>query len=194
MTRPSLTVIVQGEAIEVPTEPRCLTCRSTDRGAAERLLVAGVGPAEVARRLANSGLTADSLREHQRRGHLAVELPAIKRAAAEAVDTAQDRTAQAVEAVADTLRLHRLVAAKAAERLASGAAEPTVSDGLAAERLVHEVEARAGSNIEHETWVTAMLKLLELVQQSVDHTTWLAIGERVKADPFLSGALAGQAS
>jgi len=149
------SVRLGGRTYPVKTVPTCRTCSSPKRRLIEEALVRGEAPGTIAQTLPDAGVTATNISNHFKRGHL----PLVEAAADFAEDDARQR-GEALEpvatAMAGDLTFARAVLGRALARVVSGAEEPSIRDGLAAEALLAKFDRRDGDTDYRHAFMAAM--------------------------------------
>lgn len=129
-----------GRLYPVKSEPRCSTCQSPHRLHVERQLIRGYSYASIVRDLPDdAGLTQRGVALHVQRNHLPLN-EHVKRVAIEERARELGRDAERHEqSLVDAITFARLGIQDVHERMQNGEIKPTIKDGIAFARLLHDV-------------------------------------------------------
>lgn len=182
---------VGGNVYPLVNAPGCKTCGSEYRPEIEAALVKGYSANQVLRHLPEGhNLLERNLKDHLAAGHLPVKSAAVQKLA-EA--TAEER-GRVVEAGAEVLVTHaafaRTILSRVRERVAAGELEPDVRDGLAAARLLHDLEEP--SALDHESVVRGMVHFIEAVRAIMTPGQFAELGRKIGQDPVLRTLASGR--
>lgn len=133
-------------------------------------------------------MTPRNVAEHCRR-HLPFQSTAVRRVVAEQAQENGAVIQLAIDRQVDALMFARRVVQTVSERLADGEIEPSVKDGMAAARLLHDfdlaVVERDDLREEVKRSHGAVATLLRIVQNIVSAEEWTKLSRSVEANPEL---------
>jgi hypothetical protein len=130
-------------------------------------------------------ITHQSIYGHFHNGHMPLEAATLRRLAEKrARSIGADYEAQAEQFV-DHVVLAEATVARVYERMAKGEIEPEVKDGLAAAKMIAEIEATTSKGLDAEAWSDAMQVYFETAQQFMDPTTWGRFTRALSVNPIL---------
>jgi hypothetical protein len=173
--------------------PRCVVCSSPHREQVEQMLFGGRSPHAIVLSLPDqSGISQRNIGDHYRNGHTGAQALAAaqSRTQGEAVTGQPVTITRAVEAVVEPLAAHLSLAgaivAKVGQRLAAGDLEPDVRDGIAAAKLLAQVEvASGGSTPSNAEWEQTYWVLLDTAKAIMDPEQWTEFSIMVGDDPYV---------
>ena len=158
-------------------EPRCHLCQSPKRREAETLLAQGRTYRAIVEELKlEPEVSARNVSDHYRAGHLPVQAAAVDQMTRQASSEASQRAAPLIQGVVDHLNFAHAVVARVGARLATGETQPTVSDGLAAARLIAQLE---GVSTSVDEWTEYFTEIYEAAQDLMTTDQFQAFVRRV---------------
>lgn len=190
-------VKIGGKTYDAAQVKQCHTCMHPARREIEQRVLSGSSYRDIAQHYSGTEyVTAGETRvfpdlewmsifTHFKRGHMPVEAAALRQImddrAGELSEHYEAETAQLV----DGYTFSKQVLQKTQESLLSGDIKPSVSDGIAAARLLRELEADAGGNIDTEVWSQAMTRYFEVAQKIMPTEMWERFAQALAVDPIL---------
>lgn len=197
-TRSALVrVQIGGREYDAARVPQCNTCTHPARISIEKRLLSGHSYRDIAAHY--SGTEYDtggeikvfpevgwmSIRTHFKQGHMPVEAAALRQILDERSAALSEHYEEETARIVDGYGFAQTVVRRAHEDLVSGTLRPSVQDGLAAAKLIAEMEAVTGGQIDGEIWAEAMTRYFEIVRAVVPDDLWEAIGGALMIDPVL---------
>lgn len=163
----------------------CKVCESPSRFECESQVAAGRTYASVSRSLGReAGLSAANIRAHWANGHMPFQAEAVRRILEErAAERSQDIEA-GVDAVVDEVALARTVVHRTFEEIAAGMLRPTVADGVAAARLLHQMGVD-DAGLDRDLWVEAFMAYHDTARQVMTADQFARFGQALAANPLL---------
>jgi hypothetical protein len=163
----------------------CKVCESPSRFAVESQVAAGRTYASVARNLGREvGLSAANIRAHWTNGHMPFQVEAMRRILEQrAAERSQDIEA-GVDAVVDEVALARTVVHRTFEEIADGSLRPTVADGVAAARLLHQMGVD-DAGMDRDLWVEAFMAYHDTARRVMSSDQFRQFGQDLAANPLL---------
>jgi hypothetical protein len=126
-----------------------------------------------------------SIRNHFKQGHMPVEAAALRQILDERSAALSEHYEEETARIVDGYGFASQVLRRAQEELVTGNLRPSVQDGLAAAKLIAEMEAAAGGQVDGEIWAEAMTRYFEVVRSVVPDDLWEVIGTALTTDPVL---------
>lgn len=187
-----LNVEVNGTRVPYRSAPNCKVCTSgSHRLGIETRIAQGEVYSAIVRSLpAGLGLTPRNLSDHFRLDHMGAQTAALRLVATRQAEKVARPVARLTEAVADDLGFAHVVVEQVKEKIARGEVEPTVRDGLAALRLIAQVESQAGDRHTAHEFVTVMMHLIEMARDIMTPQQWDKWTDRVATNPILRDLMA----
>ncbi len=172
----------------------CKVCESPFRTQAEQQIATGRTYAAIARSLPpEADLSAANVRAHWTAGHMPFQVEAVRRIFEQrAIETGRDIEAGVEEAV-DQVTLARTVVHRAFERIASGEIQPTVSDGVAAAKLLHQMGVD-DETLDRDLWVEAFMVYHDVARKVMSTEMFARFGRELAAHPVLRSLQARHAA
>jgi hypothetical protein len=192
-----IRVKIGGREYDAARNPQCDTCTHPARIEIEKRLLSGHSYREIARHYSGTEYTVGSetrvfpkvgfmsIRNHFKQGHMPVEAAALRQILDERSAALSEHYEEETARIVDGYGFAQQVVRRAQEDLVSGSLRPTIQDGLAAAKLVAEMEAASGGQIEGEIWAEAMTRYFEIVRACVPDEIWEGIGQALIVDPVL---------
>ncbi len=188
-----ITYKVGGREYPLRTVQRCHTCMDPQRFEIERQIVSGRTYRKIHEYIQGfyaddpdrNGPSIRSMQDHFTNGHMPVESSSIREVVerrAQAVGKAID---QGTEELVDGITLMETVVMKAFARIAGGEEAPSVRDGLAAAKLLAELGAYDGGNVDQQAYVDAFMAYHETAEQIMDPAAFARFGEALATNPVL---------
>lgn len=197
--RSLIQVRVGNHLVDAVREPQCLTCMHPARMEIETLVMQGHSYRSVAAQYSEvewkdpngevtllPRVTGNSVINHFRNGHMPVPAAAqraIIERRAEQIGAAQYE--QQVDQIVDQYTFARQVLSKTQERLAAGEIQPEVRDGIAAAKLIQDMESEAEQSMDAEAWGQAMQRYFEIAQKIMPPEMWEHFTHTLATDPIL---------
>lgn len=192
-----IRVKIGGREYDAAQNPQCDTCMHPARTAIEKRLLSGHSYRSISRHYSGTEYTVGaetkvfpkvgfmSIRNHFQQGHMPVEAAALRQILDERSAELSEHYEEETARIVDGYGFARQVLRRAQEELVTGGLRPSIQDGLAAAKLVAEMEAAAGGQIDGEIWAEAMTRYFEVVRSVVPDDLWEVIGSALMTDPVL---------
>lgn len=194
-----IKVRIHGREYDAIQDKRCLTCMHPARLEIEEKIIQGLPYPQISRLYSGTEWTnADgtstslprvewqSIRNHYKQSHLPTETAALReiteQRAAELGQAYEEQTASLV----DGYSYAKQVLAITARDLASGDLRPDVKDGLAAAKLIQDMESSATGSVDSEAWAEAMTIFFETAQKFMPPDAWAQFGNALASNPILA--------
>lgn len=190
-------VEIAGKVYDAARVPQCATCTHPARIEIERRLLLGHGYREIATyysetEYVSGGLTKVfppvgfmSIRNHFKSGHMPVEAAVLRQITEERARELSEHYEEETAKIVDGYSFARQVLHKAQESLISGDVKVGVQDGIAAARLLREMETQAGGDIDAEVWSQAMTVYFETAQKIMPPEMWVQFTTLLAQNPVL---------
>lgn len=200
---PILSIIqveVHGRKYDAVSHRACHTCTHPARAEIEMKIVQGHTYRSIADMYSGTEWTQPdgevitlpsvawgAIFHHFKNKHLPTELAVLRTIADNrAVEMGQNYEAQ-VDHIVDGHTFAQQVLTKTQQRLASGELQPDLKDGLAAAKLIQEIEQGATGSVDAEAWSQAFIVYFEHARRFMDDETWKRFSEALSTDPILLG-------
>jgi len=191
-------VKIGGREYDAARVPQCNTCMHPARIAIEKRLLSGHSYTDIANQYSGTEYTVSgetkvfpkvgwmSIRSHFKQGHMPVEAAVLRQILDERTVALAEHYEEETARIVDGYGFAQQVLRRAQEDLVAGALKPSVQDGLAAAKLIAEMETAGGGSIDAEIWGQAMTRYFEIVRATVPDDLWEAIGQALMIDPVLT--------
>jgi hypothetical protein len=126
-----------------------------------------------------------SIHRHFKARHLPVEVAALREIADERAREMSEAYSEETSRIVDGHTFARQVLHTTQQRLIAGEIEPEVRDGLAAAKLLQDMEVDGSGGIDGEIWSAAMTRYFELAQQIMPGDLWARFARALTVDPVL---------
>jgi len=205
--RSLIQVRVGDRLIDAVREPQCWTCMHPARMEIESLVMQGHPYRRVAEQYSEvewtdpngesitlPKVTGNSIIHHFRNGHMPVPSAAqraIIERRAQQIGAAQYENQ--VEQIVDQYTFAQQVLSRTQERMLSGEIQPEVRDGIAAAKLIQDMDSRAEDSLDVEAWSEAVQRYFEITQKIMPPEMWEHFVHAVSSDPILK-AISSRAS
>lgn len=206
--RALIKVRIHGREYDAVRDNRCQTCMHPARLEIEEKILQGVPYPQLARLYSGVEWTnADgttitlprvdwqSIRNHYKAEHLPIEAAVLREIADQRAQELGQRYEEQTTTLVDGYSYAKQVLAITAQSLATGKLQPDVKDGLAAAKLIQEMESSAQGNVDSEAWSEAMTIFFETAQKFMPPDAWQQFGTALATNPILAAIqqrLAGQ--
>lgn len=192
-----IRVKIGGREYDAARNPQCDTCTHPARIEIEKRLLSGHSYREIAQHYSETEYTVGgetkifpkvgfmSIRNHFKQGHMPVEAAALRQILDERSAALSEHYEEETARIVDGYGFASQVLRRAQEDLVTGNLRPSVQDGLAAAKLIAEMEAAAGGQVDGEIWAEAMTRYFEVVRSVVPDDLWEVIGTALMTDPVL---------
>lgn len=174
-----------GRDYPLRTHPTCKVCNSPSRLAVEEGIALGRPYAAIARELPEGAdLTARNVAAHYDGGHLPFDVEVMRRIVerrAEAIGRSID---DGVEALVDQVSFAEVVVQRAYEGVARGDLVPDLADGLAAARLLQQVESDVDGG-DKAAWTEAVMIYFATAKRVMSAEQWASFGQQLAGNPIL---------
>jgi hypothetical protein len=180
-------------------EARCYTCMHPAREEIETQIIQGHSYKSVATQYSEVDwsqadgttvhlpqVTWSSIMHHFKAGHMPVEAAAMrqiieKRAESIGVAQYEGQVGQFV----DQYTFAQQVVAQTQERMVKGEIRPEVRDGLAAAKLLQDIESASEGSLDSDAWGEAMERYFEVAQKMMPPDMWSQFIRALSTDPIL---------
>jgi hypothetical protein len=190
-------VKIGGREYDAVRNPQCNTCMHPARAEIEKRLLSGHSYRDIADHYSNTEYTVGgetrvfprvgfmSIRNHFQQGHMPVEAAALRRVLDERTRELSEHYEEETSRIVDGYGFAKQVLLRSQEELTTGSLRPTIQDGLAAAKLIAELEAAAGGSVDAEIWAQAMTRYFEILRDMLPDDLWEAYAARLTTDPVL---------
>ena len=173
------SVDVGGRTYPMVTETRCKTCCHPLRLEIEKALAEGKPYSAVLQHLVPDGaLSERNLRDHLVNQHMPAAAPAVRQIASEQAEQALTSLAPMVDNLVGHLAFAQRVVDRVQQRLAAGDIEPSISDGLAAAKLLAAANAAAGDE-GVDAWRDYYCETFTIVKEVMNAEDWAELTRRM---------------
>lgn len=190
-------VQIGGKIYDAARVPQCHTCTHPARAEIEQRLLAGHSYREIALQYSGTEYVSGgevkifpevgwmSIRTHFKNGHMPVEAAALRQIMDERARELSEHYEEETARVVDGYSFARQVLVRAQHEMISGNAKVGIQDGIAAARLLREMETQAGGDLDAEVWSQAMTVYFETAQQIMPPEMWTRFTEELARNPVL---------
>lgn len=126
-----------------------------------------------------------SIYNHFHNGHMPLEAATLRKMAERRARQIGHQYEEAVEQFVDHMVLAEATIARVYDRMVKGEIEPEVRDGLAAAKLMADVEAEHSAGLDSEAWSEAMSVYFETARHHMDEQTWARFTADLQVNPIL---------
>jgi hypothetical protein len=191
-------VNIGGRTYDAAKYPQCHTCTHPARVEIEQRLLAGHGYREVAAQYSGTEYTVagetrvfpevawSSIYTHFRKGHMPVEAAALRQIMDDRSRELSDHYDEETTKLVDGHSFARQVLQMTQQALLAGEIKPDVHDGLAAARLLKDMESELDNNIDAEVWSQAMTVYFETAQKIMPPEMWTQFVGMLEKNPVLA--------
>lgn len=130
-------------------------------------------------------ITYQSIHSHFTNGHMPLEVATLRKLAEKRARDIGSRYEEAAEQFVDHVVLAEATIARVYERLVKGEIEPEVKDGIAAAKLISDMESDTQAGLDAEAWSEAMTVYFETAREFMDAATWGRFTSALAANPIL---------
>lgn len=130
-------------------------------------------------------ISHQSVYNHFHNGHMPLEAATLRRLAQRRAEQIGSQYEERAEQFVDHYVLSQAVVHKTYNRLVNGEIQPEVKDGLAAAKMIAEVEAQTQAGLDSEAWSQAMQVYFETAQRFMDPASWAAFSQSLATNPIL---------
>lgn len=192
-----IRVKIGNREYDAARNPQCDTCTHPARIEIEKRLLSGHSYREISRHYSETEYAVGgetrvfpkvgfmSIRNHFQQGHMPVEAAALRQILDQRSAALSEHYDEETARIVDGHGFAQQVLRRAQEELVVGNLKPSVQDGLAAAKLIAEMEAAAGGQVDGEIWAEAMTRYFEIVRANVPDDLWEAIGIAMMNDLVL---------
>lgn len=177
-----------GRLYPMTSQPHCHVCNSRYRREIEVGISQGHSYASIVNSLKAGddtfAVTTTSMKNHYERGHMPLEVEAVRRNLERRALRRGVDVDHGVESLVDGMALAETVVQKTFESIQSGDASPDIKDGLAAAALLEKfapVEQQAST----EAYAQAFVIYFDVAQKIMTPNQFEEFGRRLQADPTL---------
>lgn len=130
-------------------------------------------------------LTHQSINGHFLNGHMPLEAATLRRLAEKRARQIGAQYEEASEQFVDHVVLAEATIARVYERMVKGEIEPEVKDGIAAAKMLADIDANTQQGLDAEAWSEAMTVYFETARKFMDGPTWASFTSSLSTNPIL---------
>jgi hypothetical protein len=130
-------------------------------------------------------MTHQSIYGHFHNGHMPLEAATLRRLAEKRARQIGSQYEEAAEQFVDHVVLAEATVARVYERMVKGEIEPEVKDGIAAAKMLADVESSTTAGLDAEAWSEAMMIYFETAREHMDPPAWSRFTQALSANPIL---------
>jgi hypothetical protein len=119
------------------------------------------------------------------KNHTPVELAALRKIVEDRSRELSEQYDEQTAQIVDGYSFARSVLYQTHQRLVSGELAPSIGDGLAAARLIKEIDAESEGGVDGEVWSQAMMVYFETAQSIMPAEMWTRFTEALAVNPVL---------
>lgn len=194
-----IKVRIGNRTYDAVRDGRCQTCMHPARMEIEEKVVQGIGYRPIAEQYSETRwtnadgttitlpkITWTSILGHCTSRHLPVEMAAYQQILEERAREMGQKYEEMTSSVVDGFVFSKQVLAATQMALATGELKPDIKDGLAAAKLIKEMEDSAQGSVETEAWSQAMTIFFETAQKFMPPDMWAHFGASLAGNPILA--------
>jgi hypothetical protein len=198
LRRSMVQVKIGRKIFDAVYEPSCRTCTHPARMLIEEKLLQNYSyraiaelyseqhiPGENGEEITLPRLTHQSVANHFSKGHMPLEAATIRRLAEKRANDIGAAYDEQVDRFVDHMVLAEATVARVYERMVIGDIEPDVKDGLAAAKMLADVEEKTTGGLDAEAWSEAMMIYFETAREHMDPVAWHRFTTDLAANPIL---------
>lgn len=125
-----------------------------------------------------------SIRNHYAAGHMPIEAAEMRRITENRARSIS-RAVEDGDTLVDQVSLAEAVLARTHERLVKGEIEPEIKDGLAAAKLLQDLDEGTESGVTAEAWTQAMTQYFETARRFMPPGMWHQFTQALTGNPIL---------
>jgi hypothetical protein len=176
---------IGGHTYPRTTRANCPVCVSDYRAEVEQKIASGQHYASIAGDLPeDAGLAAKHLSSHFRNNHMPMRQAAVRRIIEERQAELGKAIEDGVDQIADHVALARVVVQRSFQAIADGTLEPTVSDGIAAAKLL-QATGVDDEQTDKAAYVEAFIIYMETASKFMGQDEFAAFAMSLSANPVL---------
>jgi len=168
---------------------RCKVCCSRFRGEIDNAIMMHHSPQMIIDSLPDlvgeNALTAAMIRGHVAWNHSSAHVSLAFTAAQQMAERNNVVADTVVARLVDSLSLTEQIVAQTFEGIVAGRLEPSISNGLAAARLQHEMMTARESAVDASVYLGAFARMIELAQQEMTANQFSDFMSALRADPMI---------
>ncbi len=183
---------IGGHEYPMVSSPTCKTCQHPSRLEIENSMILGTAVMSILADLPEDDFKPSywGIRAHFKNGHMPLEA-ATQVALIERNAKRQGLVIEeAVGSLVDHITVTEMVVQKGFERMQKGEIEPDLADTLNAVKIIDQIQSRNNSDLDHETWVSACMSMLEDARSIMTQEQWETYGRKLATNPILSALTA----
>lgn len=192
----TILVRVGGKTYPAKEVPQCRTCRSKYRPQIEQGLISGMTYQVAVRELIDpyddhSTLgtpSYQSLLNHVNKGHMPMPYVMQRRMLERRAEELGRSIEEGKDSLADPLAIIRSIVQTGFDMVSRGDLRPSMSELLKALQLQAAIEGGGEENTE-DTWRTALITYMEIVQQNVSPEVFQRISRAMASSPVMKEAM-----
>jgi len=174
-----------GRSYPLRVNANCTVCRSAWRLEVEEGIAAGQPYAVVAARLPeDSGVSARHVASHYRGGHLPFDVEVARRIVERRAERVGRSIEEGVDSLVDQVSLAEVVVQRVFEGVAAGELRPDVGDGLAAAKLLAQVEQEVDGG-DRAAWTEAFMVYFAAARSIMSPAQFAEFGAVLAGNPVL---------
>ena len=179
-----------GHEYPMYSEPRCKTCQSPYRTEIENRILKGISYRNIVDGLGEqSSLSVENIRHHVAKKHLPVEEEVkriIMHEQAKAIGLDPEETERAI---VDGLAFAKVGLQTVHQAMTAGELQPTVAEGIAFAKFIHEMENYGGEDMDREAFGLGLRTLIELIKKNMNSEQFASFSLDVRSDPLLASLI-----
>lgn len=192
-----IQVNIGGRIYDAARVKQCHTCMHPARIEIEKRILSGHSYRDIAEHYSGTeyqsgtetrvfpSLEWTSIWQHVKNNHMPVEAAALRKIMDQRSKDLSEHYEEESDRIVDGYGFAQQVLRRAQERLADGTLTPSVQDGLAAAKLIKELDSAADGGLDTEIWAQAMTRYFEIVRDIMPQEMWEIFSARLVADPVL---------
>lgn len=192
-----IQVEIGGRVYDAVREPKCHTCTHPARIEIEKRILSGHSYRDVAEHYSGTeyrvGLETrvfprldwTAIWNHVRNKHMPVEMAAMHQILTQRSRDLSEHYEEETAKIVDGYVFAQQVLRRSQEDLINGTLRPSIQDGLAAAKLIKEMDDDSPSGVDAEIWAQAMTRYFEVAREVMPVELWDVFAARLAADPVL---------
>lgn len=174
-----------GRDYPLRTNAQCFVCLSPWRLRVEEGLVQGYPYVAIVRELPeDSGLSARHVASHYKGGHLPYDVEVMRRIVEARAEKLGRSIEEGIDSLVDQVTLAEVVVQRVFEGVASGELRPDVAEGLAAAKLLQQVEQEVDGG-DKAAWTEAVMIYFDLTRRVMSGEQYAELGKLIATNPIL---------
>lgn len=192
-----IQVEIGGRVYDAVREPKCHTCNHPARIEIEKRILSGHSYRDVAEHYSETEhqvgpetrvfpkLDWTAIWKHVKNKHMPVEMAALHQILQNRSQELSKHYEEETAKIVDGYVFAQQVLRRSQEDLINGALRPTIQDGLAAAKLIKEMDEDSPGGVDAEIWAQAMTRYFEVAREVMPTELWDVFAARLATDPML---------